>query len=148
MTVSSVCPKCGTIGKSGKSSCCGRGGSWYRNCGNAGNEKAGHTWYEGVQACNTRSGFKTVIGKQQNAAQQPHSRQGDGKSVVIVISTPTSSVASVSPSVRTAINKSVATSVTLSMGNTSTSNTTSTILFLLYSYGYLCVIIFTLLQAQ
>merc|ERR1712032_216324 len=26
-TISSVCPRCGSIGKSGKSSCCGRGGS-------------------------------------------------------------------------------------------------------------------------
>ena len=38
MTVSYVCPKCGTIEKSGKISCCGRGGAWYGNCGSAGNK--------------------------------------------------------------------------------------------------------------
>ena len=27
--ISSVCPKCGIIAKSGKISCCGRGGSWF-----------------------------------------------------------------------------------------------------------------------
>jgi hypothetical protein len=32
-TVRPVCRKCGTIAKSRKSSCCGRGGSWFRNCG-------------------------------------------------------------------------------------------------------------------
>merc|ERR1719201_3088543 len=48
-TIGSVCPTCGTIGKSGKSSCCGRGGSWFRNCGSVENAKLVHTWYEGIQ---------------------------------------------------------------------------------------------------
>ena len=64
------CRKCGTIGKSGKSSCCGRGGSWFRNCGNAGNVKNSHTWYEGIQVCNTRSQPKRASGRESNAAQQ------------------------------------------------------------------------------
>ena len=46
--VSSVCPKCGTMGKLGRRSCCGRDGSWFKNCGSA---KFDHTWYEGIQAC-------------------------------------------------------------------------------------------------
>ena len=66
----SVCPRCGTIGKSGKSSCCGRGGSWFKNCGGAGNTKRQHTWHEGIQACKARSQFKAVIGQQLNGAQQ------------------------------------------------------------------------------
>merc|ERR1712037_324506 len=41
-TMSLVCPKCATIKKSGKMSCCGRGGSWYKNCGAAGNIKLDH----------------------------------------------------------------------------------------------------------
>ena len=50
-TTSSVCPKCGTIAKSGKASCCGRGGSWFQNCGGVANTILRHTWYEGIQAC-------------------------------------------------------------------------------------------------
>ena len=64
--ISSVCPRCGSIGKSGKSSCCGRGGSWFRNCGSVGNAKLRHTWYEGIHACkpHTRES-KTVIARQK-----------------------------------------------------------------------------------
>merc|ERR1712048_644256 len=46
-TINPVCLKCVTINKSGKMSCCGPGGSWYRNCGSAGNAKFDHTWREG-----------------------------------------------------------------------------------------------------
>ena len=49
--VGSRCPRCGTINKSGKRSCCARGGAWFRNCGDAGNTKFDHTWVEGIQAC-------------------------------------------------------------------------------------------------
>ena len=55
-TVSPVCVKCGIIKKSGKSSCCGRGGSWFRNCG--GVAKLRHTWYEGIQSCKARPQLK------------------------------------------------------------------------------------------
>ena len=47
-----ICFKCGTIKKSGKLSCCARGGSWFKNCGDSGDSKFEHTWVEGVQACN------------------------------------------------------------------------------------------------
>ena len=66
----SACPRCGTIAKSGQMSCCGRGGSWFKSCGGAGNTKLQHTWYEGIQACKARSQFKAFIGHQLNAAQQ------------------------------------------------------------------------------
>ena len=56
-----VCPKCGTMEKSGKRSCCGRGGSWFRNCGASGSAKLTRTWYEGIQACKARSESKAVI---------------------------------------------------------------------------------------
>ena len=46
-----VCPKCGTSKKSGKLSCCIRGGSWYKNCGDPGDSSFDHTWFEGTQAC-------------------------------------------------------------------------------------------------
>ena len=57
----SVCSKCGAIQKSGKTSCCGRGGSWFRNCGSAGNSKYDHTWSEGIRACNSLAQSKTAI---------------------------------------------------------------------------------------
>ena len=66
--IGSVCRKCGTIKKSGKKSCCGRGGAWFKNCGRAGNTKLEHTWYEGIQACKAR--FKAAMGLQLQAANQ------------------------------------------------------------------------------
>ena len=68
-TISSACPKCGSIKKSGKSSCCGRGGSWFKNCGSGGNVKLHHTWYEGIQVCKARTQSRTVFGQQPNSAQ-------------------------------------------------------------------------------
>ena len=49
--VSVVCPKCGTTKQFGKRSCCARGGTWFKNCGDAGDTKFDHTWAEGVEAC-------------------------------------------------------------------------------------------------
>ena len=69
-TINSVCPKCGIIAKSGKISCCGRGGSWFKNCGSAGNVKLDHTWYEGIRACKARAQSKRAIGQQLNADHQ------------------------------------------------------------------------------
>merc|ERR1712032_1386329 len=66
----SVCLRCGTIAKSGKPSCCGRGGSWFKNCGGGGNTKLQHSWYEGMQACKRRPHSRTAAGQQENAAQQ------------------------------------------------------------------------------
>merc|ERR1712187_391231 len=45
------CAKCGTVGKKKRPSCCGKGGSWFRDCGSAGNKKVGHTWFEGIAVC-------------------------------------------------------------------------------------------------
>ena len=45
------CVKCGIYKKSGKRSCCARGGDWFKNCGDAGDTKFNHTWAEGVKAC-------------------------------------------------------------------------------------------------
>ena len=66
----SVCPRCVTIAKSGKNSCCGRGGSWFKTCGGTGTKKNHHTWYEGIKVCKVRSQSKTAVGQQLNAAQQ------------------------------------------------------------------------------
>merc|ERR1711927_134877 len=68
--MSPVCPTCGIMKKSGRLSCCGRGGSWFGNCGSAGSGKLYHTWYEGVHPCKTLAHSKAAIGRQANAAQQ------------------------------------------------------------------------------
>ena len=49
----SACPHCGTVAKSGKVSCCGHGGAWFGTCGSPGSGSFEHSWYEGMQACNT-----------------------------------------------------------------------------------------------
>ena len=45
------CPKCGTTQKFATNSCCARGGAWFKNCGDIGDENFDHTWAEGAQAC-------------------------------------------------------------------------------------------------
>ena len=55
------CPKCGKGKKSGKLSCCARGGAWFQKCGDGDDSKFDHTWMEGIQACNSGSPFR--IGK-------------------------------------------------------------------------------------
>ena len=69
-TISAMCPKCGTIEKSGQVSCCGRGGSWFKNCGGSGNTQLDYTWSEGIQACNAWLHSKAIIGQQPHNAQQ------------------------------------------------------------------------------
>jgi len=82
--------------KSGKKSCCARGGSWFRDCGSPKNKKRGHTWFEGIQACQTnRAQLKTLRGQQSNAAQQPNSADDIGtansRAVVTAAQTPNAS---------------------------------------------------------
>ena len=47
----SECPRCGVAKKSGRQSCCFRGGAWFKNCGDENDKKFNHTWTEGAQAC-------------------------------------------------------------------------------------------------
>ena len=48
-------------------SCCGRGGSWFRNCGSDGNAKLHYTWSEGIHACKLpQPQSKTGIVQEQN----------------------------------------------------------------------------------
>ena len=68
-TSASACPRCGTIVKSGTSSCCGRGGAWFKTCGRASNTKHQRTWYEGIQACEARPQSNSAVGQQGNAAE-------------------------------------------------------------------------------
>ena len=69
-TSSSICRKCGTTRKSGKSSCCGRGGSWHTSCGSAYNTRLQHTWYEGLHACKAWTRSRIAVGQQNGAARQ------------------------------------------------------------------------------
>ena len=81
-TISLVCPKCGITKKSGKLSCCGLGGSWFGNCGSAGDIKLDHTWYEGLRSCKARTQSKTVIDHQLNRAQQENNNPSNGAGTV------------------------------------------------------------------
>ena len=76
-----ACTRCGTIAKSGKRSCCGRGGSWFKNCGGISDTKRHHMWYEGIQACKARSQSTTIIGHQLNGAQQEDIDPSEGAGV-------------------------------------------------------------------
>ena len=67
-TTSPICLECGIIPKVGKPSCCGRGGSWFGTCRTAENGHFGHTWYEGIRACEPRN-FQAAMGHQLHAWQ-------------------------------------------------------------------------------
>ena len=130
----SACPRCGIIVKSGKMSCCGRGGSWFKNCG-GGNKKRQHTWYQGIRACEVRSHSKTVIDQQLNRAQQKKdidyskgAGMANSKSVVtasktftftssVNISTPMSDTTSMITSTHTSDNDLITTSAQTLMTN-------------------------------
>ena len=47
------CSKCAT-NRTGKLSCCVRGGSWFKTCGNP-DSNSEHTWDEGILACEGKS---------------------------------------------------------------------------------------------
>ena len=48
------CPKCGLRARTGVVSCCFSGGSWFKKCGEPGNPKFDHTWFDGIQACKSK----------------------------------------------------------------------------------------------
>ena len=128
MTSSSgfACPECGIIGKSGKSSCCGRGGSWSGHCGSASSAKLRHTWYEGIQACETWSQLKAAQGRHSNAAQQPNSSSNGvdivkANTVTITVKTPSSLSADTSETATAGSTGAIASANAL----TSTSTTTT-----------------------
>ena len=77
-STSSVCPKCGIADKSGKTSCCGLGGSWFGHCGQpGGGTKVNHTWHEGLQACKAWVRSRAVIAHQLGGAQQRRDNEVD-----------------------------------------------------------------------
>ena len=96
-------------------SCCARGGSWFKNCGRAGNTRLHHTWYEGIQACKAWSQSRTAVGHQENAAQQKDidSSHGDGKVITAAEPLKTSS-ANMSTSIINTISRFVSRSVSTS----------------------------------
>ena len=56
-----TCSKCGTIKKSGQRSCCVRGGDWFKKCGNPGDLRFEHTWFEGIEACPNRQNIAAQV---------------------------------------------------------------------------------------
>ena len=70
------CSKCGTVKKTGKLSCCARGGTWFEKCGDTEDPKFEHTWAEGIQACN------------ELASAPQSAEQGHGQKVIFVSALP------------------------------------------------------------
>ena len=58
--INNGCSKCAILKHSGKLSCCSRGGTWFRNCGDAGDSKFDHTWSEGMEACKRKSKANSI----------------------------------------------------------------------------------------
>ena len=142
----SVCLRCGTIGKSGEMSCCGRGGSWFKSCGGSVHTKLQHTWYEGIQACKARSQSKTIIGHQLNGAQRKDIDPSQGSDMVndktVLAVTKMFELTSVNISTLTSDTTSI---VTSSYTSDSTSRTTQTYLNLLKITSFVvyhCMIVF------
>ena len=71
---SNGCWRCPRIKKSGKRSCCARGGAWFKNCGDDdGDMHFDHTWAEGILACNSLASSVSVKSELimiRNAANQ------------------------------------------------------------------------------
>ena len=103
------------MGKFGKGSCCGRGGSWFKNCGSHGNAKLAHTWFEGIQACKASpEQSKLALGQLQlNPAQQNryHSSNDVGISAEVATTTPTPTKAPIPTPTTTTVNMLIITSV-------------------------------------
>ena len=81
-----VCPKCGLILRSGKESCCARGGSWFGNCGADGE----HTWSQGFLACRARS--RAVVDQQLRAAHQIRNGSSDDADTFINFGPPITAI--------------------------------------------------------
>ena len=62
------CLKCGSGRKLGVLSCCARGGTWFKKCGDARDTEFDHTWAEGIKACKS---FTTAI-KSSVDVKLPH----------------------------------------------------------------------------
>ena len=114
-SLSSLCSKCGTIEKSGKISCCGRGGSWFKNCGGTGKKKLHHRWYEGIQACKVRTQSKAVVGQKSNSVQQKHTDSSQGTAMAnykeVIASTKMFAFTSVNASTSVSDTTSIVTSI-------------------------------------
>ena len=74
--IDSVCPECGMAKKYGKSSCCGRGGSWFGKCGSVGDANLGYTWYEGIRACKARQ-IQAAVGQDLRVSQSQRNMSFD-----------------------------------------------------------------------
>ena len=56
------CETCGTFKRTGKVSCCARGGSWFEKCGNVEDPQFNHTWMDGVRVCDASAGRSSSDG--------------------------------------------------------------------------------------
>ena len=61
-------------------SCCGRGGSWFGNCGSVGNANFDHTWHGGITVCKARQ-FQAELGLQRRSSQPRSDASSDDESI-------------------------------------------------------------------
>jgi len=73
-TARTECSSCAPLKKSGKLSCCARGGAWFKNCGNTGDSAFDHTWVEGIHACKKSARDDCYDGEHFRYQQQRMSR--------------------------------------------------------------------------
>ena len=107
-----VCSKCGIIKKSGKSSCCSRGGSWFGKCGSAGDSNHEHTWSEGILACKEWARSNVASVEESKAAQELGLSGGAGNLSSL-------------PSANAAVNVSTAKTDKISFSTTAYTSTTT-----------------------
>ena len=132
-TVDSVCLKCGVTKRSGKISCCGRGGSWFNKCGSDDDTHLDHTWHEGLQSSKARAQSKAVIAEQLKSGHQHRngSAKGEGganSEVLIAAARPVASTASpmaVDPEVTMPAHMSINMMAGMSVATANSSTSTS-----------------------
>ena len=74
-TPSEVCSKCANIKNSGGRSCCSPGGSWFTQCGDAGDPNFDHTWSEGILACYDSQISLSRMSYEENIVQNTNDNQ-------------------------------------------------------------------------
>merc|ERR1711937_865236 len=71
-----TCGACGIERKTGRPSCCARGGDWFKQCGKA-NAGKPHTWDDGIQACGASAAMRGQVGNMLRVSRQTNRTGSD-----------------------------------------------------------------------
>ena len=122
------------VHKSGKLSCCARGGSWFGSCGSGGSAQVRHTWSEGFRVCEARQFHDSVGQEVRDSLAQSKSFAGaaiaglESKAAFVFVSTTASTLTTMSGAtqvVSMAANESVITPMRKSIAHTTVLRLTS-----------------------